>query len=157
MNTKIKRRVLIFTSIVILILFIFSGCGTTIKNPFMTTLVMNNEPTDNVASYSKESEKLIACVFLNNASTDTEVKFLWTFVTKKQEITEATMTLHGWSNGESGYIFCSLNSQDFQDQLFNDPKTEYTFEQKWPVGDYSVEIFLNSQEKPEYTLFFRVA
>ena len=131
------RKILIPALIVLLL----TGCSISfttanISEPGMTSEIVNGAPVDVITEYSQDTDEFYAFGILNNAPSDTTVRFVWNYLTDPQEIYEVEMN----SDGKSGiYVYSTL-----------------TLDGLWPVGDYSVEIYIDDRDKPDATIEFSV-
>lgn len=125
----------------LLIVLLLAGCSVSITTanitePGMTSEIVDGAPVDVVTVYSPDTAEFYAFGILNNAPDDTTVRFVWNYLTDPQEIYEVEMN----SEGESGiYVFSSL-----------------TLDGLWPVGDYSVDIYIDDRDEPDATIEFSV-
>ena len=125
----------------VLIALLLTGCSASfttanITETGMTSEVVNGSPTDLVTEYSQDTAEFYVFGILNNAPDDTTVRFVWNYLTDPQKIYEVEMN----SDGESGiYVISSL-----------------TLDQLWPIGDYSVDIYIDNRDKPDATVEFSV-
>lgn len=116
--------------------FELSFSTANMTNATMTTALEDGAPVDSVTGYPQDAAEFIAVGILNNAPDDTSIRFVWRYLTEPQVIDEVILE----SVGESGvYIFSTLTN----DVL-------------WPIGDYSVDIFIDSREEPDATVEFSV-
>ncbi len=129
---------LLFPALIVLLL---AGCSfsfstANISDPGMTSEVVDGKPIDKVTEYSQDTDEFYAFGILNNAPDDTTVRFVWNYLTDPQVIYEVEMN----NEGESGvYVFSTL-----------------TLDSIWPVGDYSVDIYIDDRDKPDATIEFSV-
>ena len=125
----------------LIVALLLTGCSmsyttATIIEPGMTTAVVNGNPVDKVKVYSREDSQLFTYGTLNHAPEDTQIRVVWKYLTEPQSIHEVGVT----SEGESGvYVFSTL---------VNDGP--------WPIGDYSVEIFIDNRDEPDAIAAFSI-
>ena len=116
--------------------FGFSFSTANLSDPIMASDMENGMPVDAVTGYPQDAPALIAVCILNNAPDDTKIKFVWNYLTSPQVIYEVEMD----SEGKSGvYIYSTLTSDEL-----------------WPVGDYSVDMYIDTREEPDATVKFSV-
>ena len=116
--------------------FEFSFSTANITDPIMTTGTNNGEPVDSVTEYPQDASEFIAVGILNNAPENTKIRFVWTYLTDMQVIDEVVID----SAGKSGvYIYSTLSTDNL-----------------WPVGDYSVDMYIDNREEPDATAEFSV-
>ncbi len=119
-----------------LALTIFNNTVTRIYDVQMTSALDEyNDPVDEVFQYSTNADVLMVTARVTNAKNNTSVDAVWK------------------CNGE--VIF-----QSDEVRLTSDDRYIYFYIQrgkdKWAAGSYSVEIYLNDNEKPSKTVSFTV-
>lgn len=133
-----KRTRLVFLIIFVLML---AGCSVSfttanITDPGMTSAVESGAPVDSITTYTQDAKQLYAYGILNNAPDDTTVTFVWTYDTQDYELYTVDMN----NEGESGiYVISTLETDEV-----------------WPIGDYSIEIYIDDREEPDATIRFTV-
>jgi hypothetical protein len=138
---KSRVKLKIYLGQLLIVALLLTGCSmsyttATIIEPGMTSAVVDGNPVDKVKVYSREDSQLFAYGTLNNALEGTQIRFAWKYLTEPQIIHEVGVT----SEGESGvYVFSTL---------VNDGP--------WPIGDYSVEIFIDDRHEPDAIAEFSI-
>jgi len=114
----------------------FSFTTANIKEPGMTTAIVDGTPVDTITVYQSDAPQFYAYGILDNAPDETMVRFVWKYLTEPQIIDEVEFE----SDGASGiYIYSTL-----------------TIDGLWPAGDYSVEMFIDDREEPDAVVEFSV-
>jgi hypothetical protein len=115
----------------------FNVTTANITDAHMTSNVdKDGKPVDTVTEYAADAPQFVVSAVLNNAPDNTKLNFVWNYLTEKQKITEIPFD----SQDNSGvYIFCNL-----------------TNDKPWPKGDYNVEIYVDTRDKPDATVAFSV-
>lgn len=139
---------IIFVLILFLLLISLTACAlpadgfelsfstANMTNATMTTALEDGAPVDSVTGYAQDAEKLIVVGILNNAPDDTSIKFVWNYLTDPMVIDEVIIE----SVGDSGvYIYSTLTNDGL-----------------WPIGDYSVDLFIDDRDEPDATVKFSV-
>ena len=129
--------------IAVLLIFalLLTGCSISfttanIKEPGMTTEIVDGMPVDTITVYPSDAPQFYAYGILDNAPDKTIVRYVWKYLTEPQIIDEVEFE----SDGASGiYIYSTL-----------------TIDGLWPAGDYSVEMFIDDREEPDAVVEFSV-
>lgn len=126
---------------ILIVALLLTGCSfsfttANITEPGMTSAIVDGTPVDTIKEYSSDAGQLYAYGILKNAPDDTNIRFVWKYLTEPQIIDEVSFS----SEGESGiYVFSTLTNDNL-----------------WPIGDYSVEIFIDDRDEPDATTEFSV-
>ena len=118
-----------------------AGCSVSfttanITDPGMTSAVEAGAPVDSITTYNQDIKQLYAYGILNNAPDDTTVTFVWIYDTQDYELYTVDMN----NEGESGiYVISTLETDEV-----------------WPIGDYSVNIYIDDRDEPDATIRFNV-
>lgn len=132
---KIIVTLLVFTVLV------FAGCSfsfttASITDAEMTSNIVDGEPVDTVEWYMADTPEFFVVGVLGSAPDDTTIRFVWNYLTDPQEIYEIDVNSEGKNDV---YVFSSLENDGL-----------------WPIGDYSVEIFIDDREEPDKVVEFSV-
>ncbi len=125
----------------LVIALLLTGCSISfttanITEPGITSAIVDGTPVDSITEYSSDASQFYAYGILNNAPDNTSIRFVWKYLTEPQIIDEVEFS----SEGESGiYVYSTL-----------------TMNGLWPMGDYSVEMFIDDREEPEAIIEFSV-
>ena len=116
----------------------FSFSTAKIEDAIMTESIdAEGKPGATVTTYTPDAENLFASAILRNAPDNTQVKFVWTYVTNNELVAEATV--------DSGDITDRYISSSIS------PKAPL------PEGDYMVQIFIDDRKEPDATVKFTIA
>ncbi|MBN1624702.1 MAG: membrane lipoprotein lipid attachment site-containing protein [Clostridia bacterium] len=114
----------------------FSFTTANITEPGMTSAIVDGAPVDTITEYTSDVPQFFAYGILNNAPDSTDIRFVWNYLTEPQIIDEVSFS----SEGESGiYVYSTLTNDGL-----------------WPLGDYSVEMFIDDREEPDAVIEFSV-
>lgn len=115
----------------------FSVSTANIQDAIMTNSIdADGKPGEEVVSFPADASVLYVSALLRNAPDNTQVKFVWTYVTNNQLIDELTLDSGDVSDR---YIYSNL-----------EPTAPL------PTGDYMVQIFIDEREEPDATVKFVV-
>ncbi|MBT3320183.1 MAG: hypothetical protein HN389_10520 [Clostridia bacterium] len=120
---------------------VFAGCNVSfttanITDGAMSSDVKDGAPVDTVEVFAQDAPVLYAVGILNNAPAETNIRFVWNYVTEPQEIYEIDFT----TEEQSGiYVFSELTNDGL-----------------WPIGDYNVEVYIDDRTDPDATIEFSV-
>jgi len=116
----------------------FSVSTANIQDAMMTDSIdAEGKPGATVTSYSPEASMLYVSAKVMNAPDNTQIKFVWTYVTGNQLIDEITVDS---GNISDRYIYSNL-----------EPTATL------PEGDYMVQIFVDNRKEPDATVNFTVS
>lgn len=136
-NKRIAILVVVLTIALVATACSFSVSTANIEDAIMTDSIdADGKPGEEVVSYSTDAAMLYVSAKLRNAPDNTQIKFVWTYVTDNQLIDEITVDSGDISDR---YIFSNL-----------EPTAPL------PEGDYMVQIFIDEREEPDATVKFVV-
>jgi len=116
----------------------FSVSTANIQDAIMTNSIdAEGKPGATVTSYTPDAAGLYVSAKLRNAPDNTQIKFVWTYVTDNTLIDEVTV--------DSGTLSDRYISSNLQPP------------QLLPEGDYMVQIFIDERKEPDATVNFTVA
>ncbi len=102
----------------------------------MTSEFEAGAPVDSITTYTQDMKQLYAYGVLNNAPEDTTITFVWVYDTQDYVLSIVDMN----NEGESGiYVSGTLETDE-----------------EWPIGDYSVYIYIDDREEPDAHISFAV-
>jgi hypothetical protein len=135
-----KRTVFLIIAAVTLALIIWfavTKLTATYINYAQLTSGFNSDdtPIDIVAIYPSDAESFIALAYLKNMKEDTQITFRWFYETSP--ITSSNTENTSYEND----IACGTLTRT---------------NEAWQIGNYSVEIYIDGEEKPSVTLTFSV-
>ena len=87
------KKVITLISVLLALVF-FAGCSFSFTTANVTNAVMatdvdkGGKPLDIVTEYAQDAAKFVVSAVLNNAPENTQVKFVWNYLTEKQKIKE---------------------------------------------------------------------
>ena len=129
------------TALLLIFALLLTGCSfsvstANITDAGMTTNMVEGTPVDTVTQYKGNADAFYAYGILNNAPDDTTIRFVWKYVTEPQIIDEVSFNSEGQTDI---YVYSTL-----------------TMDGMWPVGDYSVEIYIDERKDPESVVDFSI-
>ena len=115
----------------------FSFSTAKIEDAIMTESIdENGMPGDAVTSFPANVGIIYTSAKLTNAPDNTQIRFVWTYVTGNEALGEIT-----------------LDSGDASEQYIN---SNYEPSEALQVGDYKVEYFVDDRKEPDATVLFAV-
>lgn len=139
---KSNKRIAIIAVALALAIFA-TACSFSVSTANITDAIMTNsidaegKPGETVTSYSQDADMLYVSAKLRNAPDNTQIKFVWTYVTGNQTIDEITVDSGTISDR---YVYSNLQPTALL-----------------PEGDYMVQIFIDERKEPDATVNFTVA
>jgi len=139
---KSNKRIAIVAIVMALVLLAtacsFSVSTANIQDAIMTDSIdAEGKPGATVTSYSPDAPMLYVSAKVMNAPDNTQIKFVWTYVTGNELIDEITVDS---GNISDRYVYSNL-----------EPTAQL------PEGDYMVQIFIDERKEPDATVNFTVS
>jgi len=138
---KSNKRFAIIAVVLALALFAtacsFSVSTANIQDAIMTNSIdADGKPGEEVVSFPTDASILYVSAKLRNAPDNTQVKFVWTYVTDNQKLGEIVVDSGDISDR---YIYSNIEPTVLL-----------------PIGDYMVQIFIDERKEPDATVKFVV-
>ena len=115
----------------------FSVSTANIQDAIMTNSIdQDGVPGDAVTSFASDAAVIYVSAKLRNAPDNTQIKFVWTYVTAAQNMGEIV-----------------IDSGDITDRYVY---SNFTPSTPLPEGDYMVQIFIDERKEPDATVNFVV-
>lgn len=105
------------------------------KAQMTTGIGEDSKPIDKVTTYEPNAT-FVASAFLQNASEETKVRFIWRYLTQDKQFLDYPLDAKGQTD-----IYVSCN---------------FTPDQPMPEGDYQVDIYIDGQAEPSDSAQFSV-
>lgn len=116
----------------------FSVSTANIQDAIMTNSIdQDGVPGDAVTSFGSDAAVIYVSAKLRNAPDNTQIKFVWTYVTGNQNMGDVV-----------------IDSGDITDRYVY---SNYTPSSPLPEGDYMVQIFIDERKEPDATVNFSVS
>ena len=115
----------------------FSVSTANIQDAIMTNSIdADGKPGEEVVSFPTDASILYVSAKLRNAPDNTQIKFVWTYVTENQKLGEIVVDSGDISDR---YIYSNIEPTVLL-----------------PIGDYMVQIFIDERKEPDATVKFVV-